>query len=182
MKTINFLSLLLVCSIFFACSDDDVAAINEEELITTVELTLINTNDMMNVVVYRFADNDGDGPNAPVLSSTGNLMSNSSYTGSVQFLNESISPSEDITAEVIEEADEHEVFYISSIADMAIVKDDVDNNNNPLGIMTSVQTGAVSTGTLTVVLRHEPMKPNDGTLLSAGGETDVEVVFDLAIQ
>lgn len=102
--------------------------------------------------------------------------------GTIQFLNESESPSENITTEVVEEADEHEVFYLSSITDTTISKDDVDANGNPLGVQTTLQTGAVGSGTLTVVLRHEPLKPNDGSLSNAGGETDVQVVFNLQIQ
>ncbi|MBF4984188.1 type 1 periplasmic binding fold superfamily protein, partial [Nonlabens mediterrranea] len=63
-----------------------------------------------------------------------------------------------------------------------IAKVDTDANGNPLGLDTTFTTGAAGTGTLTIVLRHEPLKPNDGTLLNAGGETDVQVEFDLDVQ
>ncbi|MGJ8685465.1 MAG: type 1 periplasmic binding fold superfamily protein [Nonlabens sp.] len=181
--TIKTLAILSTLSFFASCSDDDAPqVINEEEVITTVEYTLTNTADATNVVVYKSVDADGDGPNPPIVTTTGVLMANSSYMGSVQFLNEAESPAENITEEVEGESDEHEVFYIASIPDVMIAKDDVDVNGNPLGVMTTFQTGAVSTGNLTVVLRHEPMKPNDGSLSNAGGETDVQVVFDLTIQ
>ena len=36
-------------------------------------------------------------------------------------------------------------------------------------------------GSLTVTLRHEPVKPNDG-LDSAGGETDIATSFDVTIE
>lgn len=39
-----------------------------------------------------------------------------------------------------------------------------------------------SLGNLTVTLRHEPTKPNDGTLNGAGGETDVQVAFPVMVQ
>lgn len=179
--TMKTLAILSVMAFFTSCDDDDAPqVINEEEVITTVELTLTNTTDPTNEVTYRFVDLDA--PNPPVTTITGNLMANANYMGSVRFLNETENPAENITIEVIEEGAEHEVFYLSSIPDVNITRTDVDVNGNPLGVMSTLQTGAAATGTLTVVLRHEPMKPNDGTLSNAGGETDVEVSFDITVQ
>ena len=58
---------------------------------------------------------------------------------------------------------------------------DEDSNGNPLGVSIILETGAVSEGNLTVTLRHEPVKPNDG-LDSAGGETDITTTFDVTIE
>jgi hypothetical protein len=55
-------------------------------------------------------DLDGDGPNAPVVTVSGDLLVNTTYTGSVSFLNESITPADDIT-EVKEEGVEHQLFF-----------------------------------------------------------------------
>lgn len=180
--TIKTLAILATLAAFTSCDDDDPVEINEEEVITTVEVKLTNTADPNNEVTFKSVDNDGDGPNAPVQTVTGTLMANATYNGTVEFLNELESPVEDITEEVEEEGDEHEVFYTTTISDLSVTKDDVDADGNPLGLMTTFQTGAAATGTMTVVLRHEPMKPNDGTLVNAGGETDVEVTFDVTVQ
>lgn len=180
--TIKTLAILATLAAFTSCDDDDPVEINEEEVITTVEVKLTNTADPNNEVTFKSVDNDGDGPNAPVQTVTGTLMVNATYNGTVEFLNELESPVEDITEEVEEEGDEHEVFYTTTISDLSVTKDDVDADGNPLGLMTTFQTGAAATGTMTVVLRHEPMKPNDGTLANAGGETDVEVTFDVTVQ
>jgi hypothetical protein len=63
---------------------------------------------------------------------------------------------------------------------------DVDGNGKPLGLQTTVVTGDVSTGTLTITLRHEPDKSaagvSGGDLTNAGGETDIEVTFDVTVQ
>lgn len=181
--TIKTLAILATAAVFISCEDDDTPEIvNEEEVITTVEVELTNTTDANNVVTFTSVDNDGEGPNPPVNTVVGTLMANATYNGTVEFLNELESPVEDITEEVEEEGDEHEVFYTTSISDLSVTKDDVDANGNPLGLMTTFQTGAATTGTMTVVLRHEPMKPNDGSLTNAGGETDVEVTFDVTVQ
>jgi hypothetical protein len=46
-------------------------------------------------VTLTSRDLDGDGPNAPVVTVSGDF--NTTYTGSVSFLNESITPADDIT-------------------------------------------------------------------------------------
>jgi hypothetical protein len=181
-NSIPVLSLVALLCMTSCTDDDEVQIINEEELITTVELELTSSTDATNVILFTSVDIDGDGPDNPVITITGTINANTSYDGSIRFLNESIAPTENITEEVIEEGDEHEVFYSSSLADFSITKIDLDANGNPLGVITTLQTGAAGTGTLTVVLRHEPTKPNDNTLSGAGGETDVQVSFTLAVE
>lgn len=165
-----------------ACESDDLPeVINEEELITTVEVTLTNTTDPNNVVVYKRVDLDGDGPGQPIFTTTGNVQANATYTGATRFLNETTNPVEDITVEVAEEATEHEVFYLPTVSGLTISKTDLDSDGNPLGLRFTARTAAAGTGNLTVVLRHEPKKPNNNTLSDAGGETDVQVVFSVNV-
>ena len=180
MKNISFYALLSIAMI--GCSDDDSApeVINDEELITTVILTL--TQESGDQVVLTTVDLDGDGPDEPETTVVGNFAENTQYTGAVQFLNETEDPAEDITEEVIEEADEHQVFYtISEGLNITTTYVDFDSNDNPLGVNITLETGEASSGSLTVTLRHEPVKPNDG-LDSAGGETDIATSFDVTIE
>jgi hypothetical protein len=180
MKNISFYALLSIAMI--GCSDDDSApeVINDEELITTVILTL--TPDSGDQVVLTTVDLDGDGPDEPVTTVVGNFSENTIYDGTVAFLDESGEEVEDITQEVIEEADEHQVFYtISEGLNIQTTYEDQDTQGNHLGVQITLSTGAASEGSLTVTLRHEPVKPNDG-LESAGGETDISTSFDVSIQ
>ena len=181
-NTIKITKLLAILFIsvftFTACSDDDDDHDHdsEEELITTVKYTLTNGSD---VVTLTYSDPDGEGGNEPIYEVSGNLTANSTYTGMIELLNETESPVEDITEEVKDEADEHEFFYTSS--GLTITKTDVDGNGFPLGVETSLITAGAGSGTLTIVLKHEPTKPNDGSSSSAGGSTDVEVTFNVTI-
>ena len=180
MKTSAFYALLTLAML--GCSDDDTTPeiINEDELITTVILTL--TPDSGDQVVLTTIDLDGDGPDEPVTTVVGNFSENTQYQGAVQFLNETEDPAEDITQEVIEEADEHQVFYtISEGLNIQTTYEDQDSQGNPLGVQITLSTGTASEGSLTLTLRHEPVKPNDG-LESAGGETDISTSFDVSIQ
>lgn len=179
MKTCSMYALLAIAMV--GCSDDDTpVVINEEEVITTVILTL--TPESGDQVVLTTQDLDGDGPDEPVTIITGSFNENTQYQGAVRFLNETETPAEEITNEVIEEADEHQVFYtVSNGLNITTTYQDEDSNGNPLGVSIILETGAGSEGNLTVTLRHEPVKPNDG-LDSAGGETDITTSFDVTIE
>ncbi len=185
MKTFKtFLSIALVSALFVSCSDDDDTPdpVNEEEVITTMTITLSPQGGGTDITLQT-RDLDGDGPNAPVVTVSGDLAPNTTYNGSVVFLNETETPAEDITLEVEEEDDEHQVFYIvGGGLDVTTTYGNFDGNGNPLGTEFTLDAGAASTGTLAVTLRHEPKKPNDGTLADAGGETDITQSFNVTVQ
>ena len=183
MKTIKFLTLVLFASLVFtSCSDDDDhEEVHEEELITTVIVTL-TPNGGGTDIVFKSTDLDGDGPNPPVIENGGSLTAGVTYMGSIEFWNEAENPAEDITEEIAEEDDEHQVFYTTSAnLDATTTYNDQDGNGNPVGLDFDLTANAISGGTLTVTLRHEPNKPNTG-LADAGGSTDAEIVFTVAIQ
>lgn len=182
MKTIKLLALFFVSSlVFVSCSsdDDNDDHDHEEELITTVTYTLTNGND---VITLEFEDLDGEGGADGTTTVSGNLSANTTYTGSIKLLNATENPAENITEEVEEEGDEHEFFYSSTISDITITKEDEDEDGNPIGIETTLTTGEAGTGTLTIILKHEPTKPNDGTSTDAGGSTDVSVTFSIEVE
>ena len=56
-----------------------------------------------------------------------------------------------------------------------------DTEGNKLGTEFTLVAGAVSSGTLTFTLRHEPKKPNTG-LEDAGGESDIIATFNIEVQ
>jgi hypothetical protein len=179
----KFLKYALLAStlIFASCSDDDDTPepVNEEELITTLTVTLDSGSD---TVVMQYQDLDGDGPDAPTVTVSGLLNANTVYDGSIVLLNETESPAENITEEVEEEDDEHQFFYtVGSGLNVATEYGNFDGNGNPLGTLFILNVGSTSSGGLTFTLRHEPNKPNSG-LENAGGETDIEVTFDVTVQ
>jgi hypothetical protein len=188
MKTIKLLSLSLVATLLFsACSDDDDApeVINEEELITTVNVYL-TAQGSTEQLAFSYTDLDADGVDPEV--TTSNLSAGTTYSGRVEFLNELESPAEDITEEVVEEAEEHQVFYtVANSLDLTVTYDDEDANGNPLGVDFTLTTGVASQGNLTITLIHEGDKDAEGAsagdLSSAvGGETDIELTFDATIE
>lgn len=176
-------ALLMTGTLFVACSNDDDAPepVNEEETITTMTVTLVPEGGG-NTITLQSQDLDGDGPNAPTITVSGNLAANTSYDGSIVLLNETETPAEDITEEVAEEAEEHQFIFGISGSISAVDYADQDGNGNPVGILFELSTADAGSGSLTVTLRHEPVKPNDGTLAGAGGETDITQTFSVTVE
>ena len=173
-------TVVLAITLFIGCSKDDAPQpVNEEEVITTLTVTLV-PNDGSTAITLQTRDLDGDGPNPPVIN-TGNLTTGVSYSGSIVLLNETVDPAKKITEEVEEESNEHQFFYTSAGGlDVTFNGENLDSEGNKLGTEFTLIAGAVSSGTLTFTLRHEPTKPNTG-LNDAGGETDITATFDVAV-
>ncbi len=180
-------SFLLATLLLVSCGDDPEPA-NEEELITTLTLTLTPTLTPTggDPITMTFKDLDGDGAGVPqYIYSTGGdaavLSASTTYTAEITLLNESVNPAENITEEIEEEADEHLFcFTVGGGANIDYSYADEDDNGLDVGLTTIWETGAASTGTITIVLRHQP-----GTKTGAcpgPGETDIEVTFNVAIQ
>jgi len=163
------------------CGDDDpITPPNEEELITSVNVVFTPTSGT--AVTMKYYDEDGgDGATAPVVTG-GTLAANTAYSVTLEILNESKNPAEDISEEIKEEDEDHQFFFeISSGLNLTHTSyDDQDENGNPLGLENTFTTGAASSGTLKVILRHEPNKSasgvSDGDITNAAGETDVETL------
>lgn len=193
MKIIKLLSLSLVATLVFsACSDDDDApqVINEEEEITTLKVFL-TPDGGQEFEAFSYTDLDG-GVSDPVVS-TSELQANTTYTGRTQFLNENEEPVEDITEEVVEEGEEHQVFYLPANSldftiQYSLVDENIDADGNPIGVEFTLETGSESQGNFTVLLIHEGNKFAEGAsdgIYDAdlvGGETDIEVTFNVSIQ
>lgn len=183
MKNLKLIAFFVIPTLFStSCSNDD-APVNEEEVITSVTTTLSGGGQ---IITLTSRDLDGDGPNAPVVSVSGNLVAGRTYSGSTTFLNELENPVEDITGEVEEEGTDHQVFYQLPSSIGTVTYSDTDTNGRPVGLNFTLVAGtAGSTGTLTVTLRHLPNKTasgvSSGNITNAGGNTDAAVTFSLAV-
>ena len=184
MKNVKFLATAIFATVLFvSCSneDDTPEPVNEEEVITTLTVTL-SPNGGGTAITLQTRDLDGDGPNAPVVTVSGSLATGVTYSGTIVLLNETVNPPEIITEEVEEENLDHQFFYtLGGGLDVTTAYSNFDDNGNPLGTEFTLTAGTASSGTLTFTLRHEPTKPNTG-LGDAGGETDIAATFNVAVQ
>ena len=186
MKANKFLALLFISSLFFmACSSDDSnppAPVNEEEVITTFIVTLTPQGGGTNVVLSSI-DLDGDGPNAPVIEVTGDpLVSGTTYNGTMQILNATVDPADNVLAEIQEEDDAHQFFYTFSAGlPLDFQYTNFDANGNPLGTQFTATAQGVGGGSVTFTLLHDlnkfALNVANGNMANAAGDTDLEVTF-----
>ena len=186
MKKIKYISIIAISAISFSsCSldDENPQLINEEEIITTIIATFTNGE---NVVTMTSYDEDGDGPVAPVVSVNGNFTAGETYSGTIQFVNQSVLPEQEITEEVEAEGDEHQIFFQhNGLGTFSYADEDV--NGNPIGLNFSFTASSTpTTGNLTITLIHEPDKFAEGVSggipTHAGGSTDAEVIFPVVVE
>jgi len=189
MKNLKISAIALITLISFSsCSDDDSATtpVNEEEVITTVTATFLPTSGGGTTVQLSSRDLDGDGPDAPVVTVSGNFVAGASYSAQVKFLNELANPAQSITEEIHEEGDQHQIFFQhNNLGQFTYADQDV--NGNAIGLDVNYTASATPVnGTLTITLRHEPNKTAPGVaggnIASAGGSTDAEVSFPITVQ
>lgn len=186
-----------------ACSDvEEHDHIDEQEVITTVNLTFTNLNDGSEAL-YTWADPENDGD--PTIDDI-SLVEGEAYSLSVAFFNALEEPAEEITGEVFDEGYEHQLFFTGSAvvgpatgenAD-AIVEHsyaDEDENGLPVGLENSITAIAFGAGELTVTLRHLPEESGaavkvegladdvaEGGFGAIGGENDVQVSFYIEVE
>jgi len=191
----NFFKYLLTMTLFTgsmsllffqSCNNDDPVPENESELITTLTMTFTNVNDAGNVVVAQFRDVDGAGGNDPEITNP-ILKDGETYDAEIQLLNESISPADNITSEVEAEGEAHQFFFSST--DTGLLSFgylDEDSNGNPIGLSSRWETLKTGTTSFRITLRHQPDKDgmgvSEGDISNAGGETDLEVTFELTVE
>jgi hypothetical protein len=184
MKNLKITTLALVALLALSsCSKDDTPPVNEEELITTVTVVFTPQGGGTSITL-QYKDLDGDGPNAPDITVPA-LAANTTYTGTVTILNETENPPGDITSEVEEEGEEHQLFFQAPLIG-AFVYTDKDINNNPIGLKFTLRTENAATGDLVVTLRHLPNKSASGVasgdITNAGGATDFVITYPLEVQ
>jgi hypothetical protein len=169
-----------------SCKKDKLRPINQEELITTVIMTLIDSISGSDTVRLSFSDLDGEGGSSPVIVAE-NFSNNTTYQGSISVLDESQFPTAVITGEILEEGTDHQFFIQPTPGSLLTYFKylDADINGKPIGLIFRLRTGGAGSGNLSLILRHEPDKDgagvSDGDVTNAAGETDVEITFPITV-
>ena len=183
-----------------ACGGDDADG-PSLELITTVVLDFTPQAGGA-AQSFTFHDDDGDGGAAPMVTPV--MLAPGMYTLAIKFENRLEMPAEDITAEVRDEGDQHQVFLTGTAVKGPATANttaalehsyvDRDANNIPIGLSHMV-TATAGTGDLTVTLRHLPplndqpqkttglaMTVRTGGISAIPGDSDANVTFPVTVQ
>lgn len=183
MKHIKLFAVVMLAGLVIAGCKKKKEEENEEELITTVKVTLTPISGGA-ATTYTWKDIDGAGGNAPTIDQI-TLAPSTAYNCTLQFLDESKTPSEDKTGEINSEGTTHQVFFQPTATNLTINNLNNDSRGLPLGLTSLWTTGAASTGTLKISLIHKPEAqwgPKTANDPISKGDTDVEVTFPTRIQ
>ncbi|MBL0310064.1 MAG: hypothetical protein IPP77_10410 [Bacteroidetes bacterium] len=180
-SNLNILAVVIaVAVLLYSCkpacerNPNDPECSGERELITTLRVIVSDSATGIVIDTFQFKDVDGNG--LPEVLDTIRLNANTTYRVALEFLNESVSPMEDITKQILIEKNDHFIAYQSQNVAIGFTYLDYDNNIPPLplGLQTNWNTGIPSIGFVHISLRHQPGVKN-GT--EVPGDTDVSVDF-----
>ncbi len=163
-----------------SCGKDETTPDGDGELITTHRVSMTESGSTGSQV-FTFRDVDGPGGQNPSAFDSIIVNANRSYSVSLQFLNESVSPAEDITTEVVDEANDHQVYYEPAGVVINVLGPNLDGVGLPLGTTSTWNAGAIGTGRMKITLKHKPGTKAAGDPVSKG-ETDVEVEFPVRLK
>jgi hypothetical protein len=197
MEILRKLSIYLFAALtlgFASCESDDPEAENEGEVITDVTLTFQELNTSGGLVGTPFSAKASD-PEGIEVGATPTIETVRLTKGKIYRMTITVTNSiegEDITAEILEEADEHQFYFLGTAFTgniMTIVYDDPSGKliglQNKLTVSSSPGTNNTQ---MQVILRHDLDKnypgatnPNFANYVQAGGETDLDITFPVII-
>ena len=182
-------AILVAASIaIFSSCKKDVTNPNpdEQELITTVKLTLTTPDSSSKTYVYKIQNGFNSTTQGTVQIDTLRLAANTIYNSSVEILNEKASPVENTTEQIISEQTEHLFLYISTPASgngsVSFTDGNKDSAGKPFNLTGKLTAAAAGTGSLRFYLVHQPTNKEATNRSDAGGESDVDATFPVVIQ
>lgn len=180
MKTLQHIKYVLFYLFSFflllSCEKETPEIVEEQELITTVELQFQASGEAPQTIRW-----EANQTNVPTVT----LKANTAYEVAIAFLDESDPADvEDITEEVREEADEHQVFFEFSGVTVDFTSgssDTLDSDGNPVFLHTVWNATSTGTGIIKAYLIHEPTSKTSTTRAGFGGETDVAIEIPFTV-
>ena len=199
LKNIYFKATLLsIVLLFISCEKSDTPAVeNEMEVFTSATIVVTNLSDnSSNTYVFEVEGHDHGHEHSVQPQNQGDddhadhteieLAPSSEYEFAITFQNNTDASNPiDMTEEVIEEADDHHVFYEftdSSLTYESTTGDTIDSNGNPLNLVTKWTTTTGAVIDVAAYLFHIPTSKVGTTRADFGGAVDVEIDFEAHIE
>ena len=160
---------------------------------TTVVLNFDDGSGTLESFTWVDAENDGE----PVIDDI-SLIEAQTYAVTVEFWNELVDPTEDVTPEILADAGDHQVFWTGTAIEDGLVEHsyaDEDEAGLPVGLDNDLLAALAGEGELTLTLRHLPPESDQAVkteglaetvasegFAAIGGDTDVQVSFPMRVE
>ena len=167
--------LFLAFIITISCSKDDPDGVNEQEFISNVLMTIESADGTIQTVDWDLSEMN---------SQSINLKVNTEHNVGIRFINSSDPTDvEEVTLEIIDEADEHQVFFEFADVSVNVTSASNDTKVGSRGVLLNSVWNASSTGTglVRVYLIHQPTNFNATTREGFGGYNDVSIDIPVSI-
>ncbi|HSJ67279.1 MAG TPA: hypothetical protein VK921_06380 [Anditalea sp.] len=199
LKNLSLAAIMILAFTAISCSSDDPEFEADQELITDVTLlfTEVDETGTLTQNTFTVTATDPEGlelGTQPVIQAITGLEAGKRYRLDISLFN-SIE-NEDITEEIVEDADDHQFFYLGSAFIgpndfLTYEYADTDQNGNPIGLFGYVTVSpapSTNNGQFRLVLRHDLDKnyagisdPGFTNFVAAGGETDLDITFPVTL-
>ena len=166
---------LLGIILFYSCSKDDPDGVNEQEFISNVILTIESPDGTQQTIDWDLSETN---------SQSINMEIDTNYNVGISFLNTSDPTDvEDINLEIIEEADEHQVFFEFAQVSVDVTSASNDTKVGGRGVLLKSvwNASSVGSGIVRVYLIHQPTNFNATTREGMGGFNDVAIDIPVAV-
>lgn len=173
------LSAMVLTATLNSCKPDDHDHDHEHDAITKIQLVMVDSATNAPAGTFTWSDPDGIGGSNPTQIDTVKLAANKTYLTDIMVYAKHDDHEDNITAEILEEKNDHLFVFKNITANLTILITDKDDNNRPIGLKSKWTTGASSNGSVNIVLRHQP-GVKDGT--ETPGDTDIDVVMPVQVQ
>ncbi len=175
-------TLVFICVISCKRQANNQAPVEENELITTVKFTFV---DSLTSDTLRFKWTQPGGPGTLITADTMELITDRIYIVSVTIFDESKTPIFNVSDEIKTLQNEHRFFYTSTTGRLNTQITDFDTQNPPmeLGLKFKAITSAngPETGNFRAMLRHyTAASPKTGG--ASAGTADIDVTLPLRVQ
>ena len=174
-KFIKAKILFLAFILTICCSKDDPDGVNEQEFISNVLMTIESADGTSQTVDWDLSEMN---------SQTISLKVNTDHNVGLRFINSSDPTDVDeVTLEIIDEADEHQVFFEFADVSVNVTSASNDTKVGSRGVLLNSVWNASSTGTglVRVYLIHQPTNFNATTREGMGGFNDVAIDIPASI-
>jgi hypothetical protein len=193
-KNLVYTMALLALS-FTACESDDPVIENDGEVITDVILNFQELDATGNLVgaVTTFSASDPQGIEVGATPTIDDVTLTKGKTYQLNIEVRNSIENEDITEEILEEADEHQFFFLgTAFVGSPVLTYQYDDLSGELigvqGIVTVAASPGFNTANMRIVLRHDLDKnfpgatnPSFENFVQAGGESDLDITFPLIL-
>lgn len=173
----KFALILLVIFTILACEEDKIIVPHQNESINKIVLNCTSLDSTESITIEYPLSKEITPPK---------LRANTTYTTRLRTYNVLADTIHDVTQQIELKKEANQFFYTPKSTSISIEYKDVDANEQPVGLETTLITTSATQTQIEIQLIHHPVKSVDNNTISnpaaVGGTTDFKFNLDLTVE